>query len=122
MITLSYDPEEKFVYLKTNQAYSAEHVDEFLPESIRFAKQNRCFRILMDHRDCEFRAPIIEIHRITKNLAQYGYNVQYRGAVVYNQNQDKYTFADTVAHNWSMGVLRFFDDYATAKEWLLAAR
>jgi hypothetical protein len=36
-----------------------------------------------------------------------------------NKSIEKYRFADTVSQNWSMGILRFFDDCELAKKWLL---
>ena len=115
---IEYVEEEQYVYLRTNKDYEARDVDVFLKEATTFAKQHHCFRILIDHRDCRFTAGVYDIHRITKNLDRYGFDFKYKGAVLYNQDKDKYSFADTVAHNWSLGVLRFFDDSIEAKNWL----
>jgi len=118
LIEIEYVEKEHYVYLRTTGDYTTKDVDDFLKKATEFAKKFNCFRILLDHRNCKFTAEIIDIHRITKYLKKYGFNIKYKGAVVYNQDHEKYAFADTVAHNWSMGVLRFFDDFETAKKWL----
>lgn len=119
MIEIASIEKEKIVHLKTTSDYSNKDVDGFLKTAIEFAKQHDCYRIILDHRNCRFRAGTMDIYNITRHLDKYGFNAKYKGAVVYDQDYDKYEFADTVSHNWSMGVLRFFDDINTAKQWLL---
>ncbi len=119
MIEIEYIEKEKFVYVKTTSNYSADDVKEFLLEATEFAKQFNCDKILLDHRNCRFEARIIHIHQITKYLNKYGFNLKTKGAVVYDQDNEKYRFADIVTQNWSHGILRFFDDYEVAKKWLI---
>lgn len=119
MIEISYIEEEAYVYVKTTSTFTIKDVDRFLKDSMISAKEHQCHRILLDHRKCKFEAEVIEIHSITKYLEKYGFNIKYKGAVVYDQDDEKYEFADTVAQNWSNGVIRFFNDYDKAKAWLL---
>lgn len=119
MIEISYNKEEDFVYVRTTATYTPKDVDKFLSDSLTFAKEKQTSRVLYDHRGTKFEANILDIHNITKYLINRGFNIRLKGAVVYDQNEEKYKFADTVAHNWSKGVLRFFDDFQSAKDWLL---
>ncbi|WP_289054062.1 hypothetical protein [Carboxylicivirga marina] len=119
MFELEYIEKDKIAYLKTKSSYSKADVEGFLLKATEFAKKFNCYKILLDHRDCKFEAKIIDIHLIAKYLDKYGFNKKYKGAVVYNQDSEKYGFANTVAYNWSFGIMRFFDDYEMAKEWLL---
>lgn len=118
-LDISYNKKERFVLVKTTGDYSITDVDDFLNKSVDFARSIGCFRILYDHRDCQFIAETIGIHSVTKYLENYGFDGKFRGAVVYDQDAEKYRFADTVSQNWSMGILRFFDDFELAKKWLL---
>lgn len=119
LVNIEYVEDENFVYLKTNGDYTARHVEKFLAQVTEFAKEKNCFRIILDHRNCKFSAEVFEIHRITKHLDKYGFDIKFKGAVVYDQDRFNYTFANTVTKHWSMGILKFFDDFNNAKSWLL---
>lgn len=118
-IDISYNEKEQFVLVKTTGDYSIEDVDDFLRKAADFAKSIGCSRILLDHRGCKFTAGTLGIHQVTKYLEGYGFDGKLKGAVVYDQDAEKYRFADTVSQNWSMGMLRFFNDCELAKTWLL---
>ena len=119
MIEMHYINNEDYVYLKTTEDYTTSDVDTFLKQAVEYAKKHNTNRILLDHRGCNFFAEILEIHQITKFLEKYGIGIEFRASVVYDRDVEKYKFADTVAQNWSMGVMKFFDDFKTAKDWLL---
>ncbi|MBC35260.1 MAG: hypothetical protein CL663_04375 [Bacteroidetes bacterium] len=120
MYSVSYNSDEHFVYVVTTGHYSIKDTGKFLRDGVKLADKNNCTKLIMDHRDCEFTASYLEINSIAKYLNSLGFGYKYTGAVIYNQDHEKYDFADTVSQNWSSGVLRFFDDIEEAKKWLLS--
>lgn len=120
MYEIDYISGEGFIYVKTLCDYTIDDVDKFLRAAAEYASKYTCNKLLIDHRECNFIASIMEIHETAKFLERFGLNVKMKGVVVYNRDEDKYAFADTVSSNWSMGILCFMDNFDKAKEWLLS--
>lgn len=116
---LVYIKNEDLILIRTNDSLGRDAIVKLIRETVKYADQYNCYQILFDHRDCKIEAEKKEIFDITRNLSEHGITFNHVCAVVFNIDGNKYRFADTVIENLSGGTVRFFDDYETAKRWVL---
>lgn len=118
MIEINYIEDQNIVYVVTKGQFDINDVKQFLKDSAQLAHEKGCHKVLLDHRDSPFIANIFEVYSVARNLQSFGFDIDLRGAVIYNRDQEKYVFADTISTNWSFGILRFFNSIDRGNDWL----
>lgn len=118
MIKIENHKEDGHIYVWTTGVFTIEDVKKFLTDAVEMCQDTGCKKILLDHRGSPFSADIFEIYSVATNLTSFGFDISFHGAVIYNQDHEKYRFADDVSMNWSYGILRFFDTIEQGRNWL----
>jgi S-methylmethionine-dependent homocysteine/selenocysteine methylase len=111
--------EEQYVSFTLTTSFSADDLYWYMKLAADTAKSHKCTNILIDCRNCNFTSNIIEIHYLAKRMNGLGINPKLKSAIVFNQDNEKFQFADTVSHNWPTScTIRYFNTLEKAKYWL----
>lgn len=84
-----------------------------------FAKEKTTSKFLFDLRNASGQYEIIDIYEHLNNVLHYGFRRNDKLALVGNEEVSKPAFAENVAYNGGIIILRYFKEIENAEEWLL---
>lgn len=88
MIEINYIEDQNIVYVVTKGQFDINDVKQFLKDSAQLAHEKGCHKVLLDHRDSPFIANIFEVYSVARNVQSFGFDIDLRGAVIYNRDQE----------------------------------
>ena len=118
-MNLEFESDNELVVGTTDYNLNNTTLKKVIKSAVVFAKENNCRKILFDHTASVLEASIIELFNITADLSVFGMTKDFRCAVIYNSEGEKYEFSEQVINNRSNPIVKFFDDINEGRSWLL---
>ncbi len=93
-------------------------IDDFFVEVGKIVAENNCRQILSDVRDAKIIASVADIYNMAKSIKSKGILTSLRRAIVISKDHKDYTFWETVCYNQGHQMVKIFQNYEQAKDWL----
>jgi hypothetical protein len=116
---VTYDSEIDCVVTTITGNMDRELIADFFTEVGKIATENNCERILSDLRGAKIAAPITDLYEMAKSIEDKGVQKSLRRAIVISKDHNDYTFWETACYNQGHQIVRIFQDYKQAKDWVL---
>lgn len=115
--TLSFDPADQIVVARTEGPLDERSMPAMLQAVTDFAEENKCVRVLGDHRASELKMSVVDVYQSPEALEELEANRKNRAALVYSNITDLHRFMETVYQNRGR-KLALFADIESARAWL----
>lgn len=119
--TIEYLPEFEQLRITTSGVLTMEKFRRLGEESLAAARQFRCHRLLVDHRNMTPEVSAADIHELPAIYAAMGLGSQYRIATLLAEGaarMDDFDFFEAVSWNRGAHNFRQFTDLTSALRWL----
>ena len=121
-ITIDYDKDKDIVIATPVAEINQENIKSGVLETLKIAKQHRCFYLLLDMRKCQIGQSLMEGFLTMRNMNQtLGLSYEYKVAVVYNPASypdDRANFIQTIVRNRANPPFRMFRELKDALVWI----
>lgn len=117
-----YDTSRDIVAIRAVGPVTKENARKTAQEALELSRQNNCFRLLFDLRECEEGQSIIRGFETMENMEKsIGLSSDYKCAVVYDPEKyspERAKFIENVATNRPNPAFRMFTNMDQAIHWL----
>lgn len=115
-----YHKSEHYILIKTFEDLNKVRLIEMIQKSAESARNNKCTNLLFDHRGCRLEMKLTDLFNITADVKVLGLTTEYKCAIIYDVDGEKYKFSEDVINSRFNPECRFFDNYDQGKDWLLS--